>query len=140
MKIPFLNFDPMHKPIKKEIMDSFESFYDSNWFILGNRVKKFEDEYSIFSNTKFTVGLSNGLDALHIALKTLKIKEGDEVIIPSNTYIATALAVSYVGALPVFVEPSIHTYNINPSLIEALTAKGISSNSVGYPAFITSKI
>lgn len=124
MKIPFLNFAPMHEPIKQEIMHTFEAFYDSNWYVLGDRVKHFEADYAQFNQTQFSVGVSNGLDALHIALMALGIGKGDEVIIPSNTYIATALAVSFVGAKPVFVEPSIETYNIDPKLIEAaITSK-----------------
>jgi dTDP-4-amino-4,6-dideoxygalactose transaminase len=119
MKIPFLNFTPMHAPIKQEIMQVFEAFYDSNWFILGDRVKQFEADYAQFNQTEYSVGISNGLDALHIALMSLGIGNGDEVIVPSNTYIATALAVSYVGATPIFVEPNIETYNIDPNLIEA---------------------
>jgi dTDP-4-amino-4,6-dideoxygalactose transaminase len=119
MKIPFLNFNHMHAPFKQEMMQAFEKFYDSNWFVLGDNVKQFEAEYAQFNGTKHTVGISNGLDALHIALKTLNISQGDEVIVPSNTYIATALAVSYVGASPIFVEPKIDTYNIDPNLIEA---------------------
>ncbi len=109
----------MHAPFKQEMMQAFEKFYDSNWFVLGDNVKQFEAEYAQFNGTKHTVGISNGLDALHIALKTLNISQGDEVIVPSNTYIATALAVSYVGASPIFVEPKIDTYNIDPNLIEA---------------------
>jgi dTDP-4-amino-4,6-dideoxygalactose transaminase len=119
MKIPFLDFKYMHAPLKKEMMDTFEAFYDSNWFVLGEKVKQFEAEYAQFNQTKHAVGISNGLDALHIALRTLNIGQGDEVIVPSNTYIATALAVSYVGATPIFVEPNIETYNIDPNLIEA---------------------
>jgi dTDP-4-amino-4,6-dideoxygalactose transaminase len=119
MKIPFLNFTPMHAPIKSEIMQAFESFYDSNWYILGNRVKQFEADYAQFNQTEYSVGISNGLDALHIALMSLGISKGDEVIVPSNTYIASALAVSYVGATPIFVEPNIETYNIDPNKIEA---------------------
>jgi dTDP-4-amino-4,6-dideoxygalactose transaminase len=119
MKIPFLNFNYMHEPLKGEMMNAFESFYDSSWFVLGERVKQFEKDYSSFNETKFAIGISNGLDALHIALKSLNIGVGDEVIVPSNTYIATALAVSYVGATPIFVEPNIETYNIDPNLIEA---------------------
>jgi dTDP-4-amino-4,6-dideoxygalactose transaminase len=119
MKIPFLNFTPMHQPIKGYMMHAFESFYDSNWFVLGERVKQFEKDYAHFNKIDHAVGISNGLDALHIALMTLGIGKGDEVIVPSNTYIATALAVSYVGATPVFVEPNIHTYNMDATLIEA---------------------
>lgn len=120
MKIPFLNFSPMHVPIKQEMMQTFEAFYDSNWFVLGDKVRQFEAEYAQFNQTEYVVGISNGLDALHIALLSLGIGKGDEVIVPSNTYIATALAVSYIGATPIFVEPNIDTYNIDPIKIEAV--------------------
>lgn len=124
MDIPFLNFEFMHQPLKAEMMKAFEAFYDSNWFVLGERVKAFELEYAQFNQTDFAVGVSNGLDALQIALKTLEIGPGDEVIVPSNTYIATVLAVSFVGATPVFVEPKLSTYNIDPDKIEAaITSK-----------------
>jgi dTDP-4-amino-4,6-dideoxygalactose transaminase len=124
MKIPFLNFENIHSEIKSEMFNAFSQVYDSNWFILGKELEKFENEYASFNEVTSCVGVSNGLDALYLSLKSLGIKEGDEVIIPSNTYIATALAVSYVGAKPVFVEPNINTYNIDASLIEAaLTSK-----------------
>lgn len=114
----------MHLPIKSEIMEAFESFYDSNWYVLGEKVKTFEEEFCDYNKVSNTVGVSNGLDALFMALKILDIGKGDEVIIPSNTYIATAIAVSLVGATPVFVEPLIETFNINPELIEkAITSK-----------------
>ena len=119
MTIPFLSFDAMHAPIKIEMMQCFEKFYDSNWYVLGDQVKQFEKEYAAFNNVEHCIGVSNGLDALHIALKVLEIGAGDEVIVPSNTYIASALAVSYVGAKPVFVEPDLNTYNIDPLKIES---------------------
>ncbi len=119
MKIPFLSFADSNAQIKSEVLQAFEAFFDSSWYVLGDRVKQFEKEYAAYSQTKFSVGVSNGLDALYLALKAFDIKEGDEVIVPSNTYIATALAVSYTGAMPVFVEPNIHTYNIDPANIEA---------------------
>ena len=119
MKIPFLSFDGMHQPIKKELCDTFEKVLDSNWFVLGNHLQQFETEYAAYNNVAFSVGVSNGLDAIHLALKALNIGPGDEVIVPSNTYIATLLAVSYVGALPVLVEPDIQTYNIDAAKIEA---------------------
>ena len=119
MKIPFLNFEPMHSSIKTEMQLAFERVYDSYWYVMGSAVTKFEQEYAEFNQTIHCVGLSNGLDALHLALKTCGVREGDEVIVPSNTYIATVLAVSYVGAKPIFVEPNLHTYNIDPSKIEA---------------------
>ena len=124
MRIPFLSFEGMHPGIKSEMIKTFSDFYDSNWYVLGEGVKSFEKSYADYNKTGYCVGVSNGLDALHIALKTLGIKEGDEVITPSNTYIATVLAITYVGATPVFVEPDITTYNIEPSLIEsAITPK-----------------
>jgi dTDP-4-amino-4,6-dideoxygalactose transaminase len=119
-RIPFLDFHAAHSLIKKEMLAAFEEVYDSNWFILGNKLLQFEKEYAAFNNVTFTIGVSNGLDALFLSLKALGIGPGNEVIVPSNTYIATALAVSNVGAIPVFAEPDIHTYNIDPGQIEAL--------------------
>jgi dTDP-4-amino-4,6-dideoxygalactose transaminase len=118
MNIPFLNFELMHSPIKLEMQNAFEDVYDSYWYVMGNKVIQFEQTYAEFNKVNYCVGVSNGLDALHLALKSCNIGNGDEVIIPSNTYIATALAVSYVGAKPVFVEPNIETYNIDFSKIE----------------------
>lgn len=118
MKIPFMNFEPMHTEIKNEIVDTFEKVYDNNWFILGPYVEKFEEEFSRYCSTKYCISCGNGLDALSIILRGYEIGEGDEVIVPSNTYIATALAVSYVGAKVVFVEPDIKTYNIDVNKIE----------------------
>jgi dTDP-4-amino-4,6-dideoxygalactose transaminase len=117
--IPFLSFKHMNEEIKGELLPSFENFIDKGWYILGDQVKKFEQEYANYCTTKHAVGVANGLDALIIALKTLNIGAGDEVIVPSNTYIASWLAVSYVGATPIPVEPRLDTYNINPDLIEA---------------------
>jgi dTDP-4-amino-4,6-dideoxygalactose transaminase len=119
MKIPFLSFEHMNAEVKIATLQSFEHFFDKGWYVLGEQVKQFEQDYALFNNTNYSVGVANGLDALIIALKTLNIGEGDEVIVPSNTYIASWLAVSYVGATPVPVEPRIDTYNINPELIEA---------------------
>lgn len=124
MNIPFLNFTPVHQGLRDQFIETFTAFYDSNYYILGKKVKQFEEEYAAFNIVNHCVGLSNGLDALHIALKSLNIGPGDEVIVPSNTYIATVLAISYVGATPVFVEPDINTYNIDTAKIEhAITAK-----------------
>jgi dTDP-4-amino-4,6-dideoxygalactose transaminase len=120
MKIPFLNFSPMHSEIKSKMQAAFNRVYDSNWFVLGKEVEQFEHAYATFNEVKYAVGLSNGLDALHLALKACGVGVGDEVIVPSNTYIATVLAVSYVGATPVFVEPNIETYNIDINRIEAV--------------------
>lgn len=119
MQIPFLSFSETNKEIKSKILTAFESFFDSNWYVLGEKVKQFEQEYAEFNQVNDCIGISNGLDALHIALKSLGIGEGDEVIVPSNTYIASLLAVSYVGATPVLVEPDIQSYNLDPTKIEA---------------------
>ncbi len=122
--LPFVSFEYVNQQIKEEILTAFEAFYDRRNYILGPAVEQFEQEYAAFNETSRCIGISNGLDALHIALRTLDIKAGDEVIVPSNTYIATALAVSYTGATPVFVEPDIHTYNIKADAIEAaITSK-----------------
>lgn len=118
MKIPFLSFDYMHSFLRNEAIESFKDFYDSHYYILGNKVKQFEKEYAAFTGTSYCVGVSNGLDALFMALKTLNIQKGDEVIVPSNTYIATALAVTYTGATPVFAEPDIQTYNLTAENIK----------------------
>lgn len=119
MKIPFLDFAPMHESIKGEMEGTFASVYASNWFVMGKNLEQFEKEYACFSGTKFSVGVSNGLDALILSLVALGVGNGDEVIVPSNTYIASALAVTHVGATPVFVEPQENTFNIDPRKIEA---------------------
>jgi dTDP-4-amino-4,6-dideoxygalactose transaminase len=119
MNIPFLSFKAANEEVKPEILTAFEQFFDGAWYVLGEKVKFFEKEYAAYNNVAHCVGVSNGLDALHIALKTLNIGPGDEVIVPSNTYIATVLAISYVGATPVFTEPDINTYNIDPENIKA---------------------
>ena len=124
MEIPFLSFNGMHGPIRGLILDAVTNVFDSNWFILGSHLSEFERNYSKFSNVNFCAGVGNGLEAIVLALKALGIGKGDEVIVPSNTYIATWLAVSYVGATPVPVEPNIATYNLDHNLIEAaITAK-----------------
>ncbi|MGB3368374.1 MAG: DegT/DnrJ/EryC1/StrS family aminotransferase, partial [Acidaminobacteraceae bacterium] len=117
--INFFDFKAMHSPIKKEVMDAIEKVYDSNWFIMGEELTEFEKEYAKYCGTKYCIGVGNGLDALTLILRAYDIGVGDEVIIPSNTYIATALAVSNVGAKPVFVEADSLTYNINIDLIKS---------------------
>ncbi len=119
MKVPFLSFDATNELIREEIFHTFEKFYDSKYYVLGPNTTAFEDEFSKYLGTKYCKGISNGLDALHLALKALEIGKGDEVIVPSNTYIASVLAVSMVDATPVLVEPDIHTFNIDKNLIEA---------------------
>jgi dTDP-4-amino-4,6-dideoxygalactose transaminase len=117
VKIPFLNFEPVNSALRNEMLKSFQRVYDSNWYILGKNLELFEKEYAEFSKVNYSIGISNGLDALYLSLKALDIGVGDEVIMPSNTFIATALSVSYTGAKPVFVEPDLKTYLLNPESI-----------------------
>lgn len=116
--IPFVSFEAMHKEVEKELKEKFEKVLEKNWFIQGEECEKFEEEYAEYCGVKYCVGCGNGLDALFLVLKAYGIGAGDEVIVPSNTYIATALAVSYTGAIPVFVEPKLDTYNIDSEKIE----------------------
>lgn len=118
MKVPFVSFKPMEKELDKELREAFKRVFDSSWYIEGKEDELFEKEFANYCSSKYCIGVGNGLDALMLALKALDVGTGDEVIVPSNTYIATALAVTYVGATPVFVEPDIKTFNINPNLIE----------------------
>ena len=117
MKIPFVSFRPLEKELEKELREAFDRVFNASWYIEGVEDEKFEEEFAAFCNTKYCVGCGNGLDAIILSLKALGIKEGDEVIVPSNTYIATALAVTYVGATPIMVEPRPETFNINPERI-----------------------
>jgi len=117
--IPFLSLRQLNKPFESVFEKAYDEVIKSGWYILGNQVKKFEINYAKFNKTQYCIGVGNGLDALVLSLKALQIGEGDEVIVPSNTYIATWLAVSYVGATIVPVEPHIDTYNINADLIES---------------------
>lgn len=124
MKVPFVSFLPMEKELEKELRDSFDRVFKRSWYIEGEEDNQFENDFSNYCGSNYCVGVGNGLDALFLSLKALGIKEGDEVIVPSNTYIATALAVTYVGATPIFVEPNINTFNIEPQNIEEkITAK-----------------
>ena len=118
MKGDFLDLQKLNHSYQEKMKDIFSDFLDKGWYILGDGVKSFEAAYSEFSGTKYCIGVANGLDAIVLCLKAIGIAPGDEVIVPSNTYIATWLAVNYVGAIPIPVEPRISTYNINPDLIE----------------------
>lgn len=117
-RVPFHSLDELHERLRDEITRHFEAFYDSRSYILGQGVKRFEEEYARFSGTSHCVGVANGFDAVYLALEALGIGNGDEVIVPSNTYVATWLAVSRTGAQVVPVEPDPRTFNIDPSAIE----------------------
>lgn len=124
MNVPFVSFRPMEKELDTELRDAFERVYTRSWYIEGEEDAAFEKKFAQFCDVDNCVGVGNGLDALMLSLKALGIGSGDEVIVPSNTYIATALAVTYVGATPVFVEPDIRTFNIDSTRIEqAITDK-----------------
>ena len=118
MKIPFVTFKPLEAELDSDIRAAFERVYTRSWYVEGEEDEAFEKAFADFCGTKYCVGVGNGLDSLMLALKGLGIGEGDEVIVPSNTFIATALAASYTGAKVVFVEPDIRTFDIDPSLIE----------------------
>ena len=119
MRVPFVSFEPMHNELKEGLENAFHKVMEKNYFIQGSECEAFEKEFADYCDVKYCIGVDNGLNALYLILKAFEIGEGDEVIVPSNTFIATALAVSFVGATPVFVEPELVTYNIDPSRIEA---------------------
>lgn len=118
MNIPFVSFVPMEKELDLELREAFERVYTRSWYIEGKEDENFEKAFAKYCETENCVGTGNGLDALMLVLKAIDVGEGDEVIVPSNTYIATALAVTYAGAVPVFVEPDIRTFNIDSVKIE----------------------
>lgn len=119
MNVPFLDLKAAYLELQPEIDAAIKRVLDSGWYILGEEVDAFEQEYAAYCEAKHCVGVANGLDALHLALLALGVGAGDEVIVPSNTYIATWLAVSQCGAIPIPVEPDVATYNIDPTRIEA---------------------
>ncbi|MEL0652607.1 DegT/DnrJ/EryC1/StrS family aminotransferase [Algibacter sp. TI.3.09] len=126
--IKFLDLKLINKNFEKEFKARFDAFLNSGQYILGEEVLKFEEQFAAYCGVKHCIGVSSGLDALQLifeAYKVLgKLKEGDEVIVPANTYIATILAISNTRLVPVLVEPDIHTYNIDVSKIEsAITEK-----------------
>jgi len=122
--IEFLNLKKINDKYRNDMINALVDVVDSGWYINGLQVGEFEKEFSAFCNTDFTVGVGNGLDALQLILRAYDIGEYDEVIVPSNTFIATWLAVTYSGATPVPVEPCQYNHNIDVSLIEAsITSK-----------------
>src|SRR5687768_6055470 len=118
MNVPFLDLLAGYREIQPEIEAAIKKVLESGCYILGEEVEAFEQEYAAYCEAKHCVGLGNGLDALRLALLALDVGPGDEVIVPSNTFIATWLAVSQCGAMPIPVEPDEKTFNIAPTLIE----------------------
>ena len=124
MNVPFLDLKAAHHELAVDIDAALLRVADSGHYLLGTELDAFEQEFAAYCGTKYCIGVGNGLDALHLALLALDIRPNDEVIVPTNTFIATWLAVSRCGAVPVPVEPDPATYNINPGRIEAaITAR-----------------
>ena len=117
MNIPFLDLSKIHEIMHDDLTKSFSSVLRSNKLVMGPELEKFEDSYAKYNKVDYCVGVSNGLDGLILSLRSLGIGVGDEVLVPSNTYIATILAITHVGAKPVLVEPRFETANINPDNI-----------------------
>ena len=124
MRVPFVSFLPMEKELGEELRNAYERVLLHSWYIGGVEDEKFEADFSAYFGVSHCVGVGNGLDALMLSLKALGIGHGDEVILPANTFIATALAVTYTGATPVLVEPDCRTFNMDPEKLEqAITEK-----------------
>ena len=119
MRVPFLNLAATYREIADDLNKELDSFLNSGQYIGGPALNSFEKNFSNFVQSSTCIGLGNGLDAIEISLRALEIKAGDEVIVPSNTFIATWLAVSKCGAVPIPVEPDINTCTINVKGIEA---------------------
>jgi dTDP-4-amino-4,6-dideoxygalactose transaminase len=122
--IEYENLKEVNQPYFKEFNEVFNQVLESGWFVLGRNTEDFEKEFAGYINVSYCAGVASGLDALTISLKILDLPANSEVIVPSNTYIATILSILHCGHIPVFVEPDLATYNINPELIErAITSK-----------------
>ena len=119
MKVPFLELKPAYDELRVELDAAYHRVMDSGWYLLGNEIESFEAGFAKYCEAKHCVAVGNGLDALHLILRAYHIGAGDEVIVPTNTFIATWLAVSYAGATLVPVEPDLKTFNLDPSRIEA---------------------
>ncbi|NBF09325.1 DegT/DnrJ/EryC1/StrS family aminotransferase [Pseudomonas sp. Fl4BN1] len=138
MKVPFLDLKLVNDVTKSEMSTAFNRVIESGWYIQGKELEAFESEFSAYCKTEYCIGVGTGLDAIHLLLVAYGIGPGDEVIVPSNTFIATWLAVSRTGATPVAVEPDLQTYNISAESIEAAitpsTAAIIPVHLYGQPA------
>lgn len=119
MKVPFLDLKAPYPELRDELDEACRRVMASGWYVLGGELEAFENEFAAYCGTRYCIGVGNGLDALHLSLLAMGIGPGDEVIVPSNTFIATWLAVTYAGATPVPVEPDPATYNMDVRLVEA---------------------
>lgn len=123
MRVPYFDIKAHYDSIASDLEKAFKTVLESQRIILGPQVKQFEEEYASFSGAKYCVGVGCGLDAITLSLDAVGIGTGDEVIVPSNAYIAALDAISRLGAVPIFVEPKEDTYNINPAQIEGAITK-----------------
>ena len=114
----FENLALSNQPFEEEFKNKFSSFLEKGWYVLGNEVLTFEESFAKYCGSKFCLGVANGLDALILAIEAFDFPKGSEIIVPSNTYIATILAIKKTGHIPILVEPNIQTYTINENLIE----------------------
>ncbi|MEN3325783.1 MAG: hypothetical protein V7638_590 [Acidobacteriota bacterium] len=124
MRVPFLDLKSPYAELRDELDAAYRRVMESGWFIMGDELRAFETQFAAYCGTRHCLGVGNGLEALHLILRGLGVGPGDEVIVPSNTYIATWLAVSYAGAKPVPVEPDPHTHNLDPERVhDAITPR-----------------
>lgn len=124
MKVPFLDLGAINAQYKDELRAAYERVMENGWYILGPEVAAFESEFAAYCGASDAIGVGNGLDALHLILKAYGIGPGDEVIAPSNTFIATWLAITHVGATVVPVEPDPRTHNLDARRVAAaITSK-----------------
>jgi dTDP-4-amino-4,6-dideoxygalactose transaminase len=117
-QIPFLDLKAVYSELKEELDEAYRRVMESGQYVLGQEVEAFEKEFAEYCGVEHCIGVGNGLDALHLIMRAMDIGSGDEVIVPANTYIATWLAVTYAGTIPVPVEPDVRTCNIDPTRIE----------------------
>ena len=123
MKVPFIDFSQQYQIIKNEIDKGLEAVFEKGNFILGEEEQVFEKDFASYCGAKYGVGVNSGTDALYLALGALHVGPGDEVVVPTYTFIATALCISYTGATPVFIEVEEETYNLDPKKLEKLITK-----------------
>lgn len=116
--IEYENLNLVNRPYEQKFQQVFADFLSKGWYILGEQVKLFEEEFAKYCGAKHCIGLASGLDALYLSLIALELPKGAEVLVPSNTYIATITSIVNAGLKPILIEPRIETYNINPELIE----------------------
>ena len=116
--IKFLDLKKINNRYREEIASRIKDILDKGWYLQGEENENFTKNFANFCGTKFALGVANGLDALNLIIKAYGFGNGDEIIVPANTYIATILAISENGCIPILVEPDIKTYNINPDSIE----------------------